>query len=135
MSTDCLMPIVSSPKTRPDGTAFTINDKEYWELIGNGGIRRHQHFAFPAMRYRAVDDGTGRAQILDRIVGNEREDDDAKRAGWYPTPADAKDAFEGSARAIAQAAAEAQAAATRMSEKAQAERARRSASTDKHLTE
>jgi hypothetical protein len=135
MSTDCLMPMVTSPKTRPDGTAYTVNDKEYWDLQANGGIRRHQHFAYPAMRYRAVDDGTGRAKVMDRIVGSEREDSEAKSEGWYGSPVDAKDAYEGSQAAIAQGAAEVAAAAAKMTDKAQREYRKRSAESPEHVTE
>jgi len=70
-----------------------------------------------------------------RVVGNGDERDAAVRNGWRSSPKDAIEAYEAEQQAIGLAAAEANYAATRMSEKAQKERAKREALTDKHLPE
>jgi hypothetical protein len=130
-----LMPMVTNPRTKPDGSAYTKDDKEFWELERNGGVRRHEHRAYPAMLYQAYTSDNGKVLTRDRIVATEREADAAKAEGWYAHPTDAIDAHEGSARAVARAAAEVAHAVQSMSEPARKDYKKRSAETDTHVTE
>jgi hypothetical protein len=114
-----------------------------------GGMNCNGFEPFPQMVYRAVKLESGKVVCMDadprtgeyfpgqqfRIVESAEQLGVAKGQGWCDTPAAAKVAFEREEQAAAQAAAEANHAALRMTPKAQAERTRRDASTDKHVTE
>jgi len=83
----------------------------------------------------AVQQADAFTRACQRLVRNGDERDAAVRNGWCETPAAALAAYEAEQQAIGLAAAEANYAATRMSEKAQKERKQREAATDKHLPE
>lgn len=134
-TTTTLMPVVSGARTKPDGSPFTPDDKEYWELERNGGIRRYQFIPYPTTVYRADTGPTGRVVLTSRIVQSEREHAEATAQGWYSHPDAAKDAHEASQQAIARAAAEAAHAAERLPEPAKREYKRRSAESPDHFTE
>ena len=164
---DCLMPIVDRPKTKDGsrtGEPFTVNDPEYWKLEQDGGIRRHQHFAYPKMLYKAARKANGKVACMDtppspykfkephefefavkqadaftascqRIVATEAEARRAFEEGWRESPVEAIAHFEGLENDIAKAAAEAAYAASKMSSRAQAEYAAESASNPEHVTD
>ncbi len=99
---------------------------------------------YPAMMYLAREKN-GKAVIGDpqdeqfsatcqRKVGDVEEREKARREGWRDNPKEALDHYEALQVAIATAAAEAAYAAKRMTPKAQAERAKLDAATDKHIT-
>jgi hypothetical protein len=101
---------------------------------------------FPRMVYKAyardngkvlcgdpADEGFTRA--CQRTVQSEDELRQARTQGWAVSPEDALEQYEAGQRTIAEAAAEANHAAQRMTPKAQDERKKRDAATDKHVPE
>lgn len=135
MSTAKRLPTVPRPRTKPDGAPFTEDDKEFWETEANGGVLRYEPVAFPTTLFRAEHDEQGRVVVRDRVVVSERAADEARAEGWYGHPDEARDALDGVHRDIARAAAEAAAAAERMSDSARRDYKKRSAATDEHVTE
>ena len=141
MGADCLMPIQTDPrgqpiKTRSDGTPYTIDDKEYWELSQNGGIRRYQHFEYPKTLYRGIrDTETKQVTYETMIAGTPREHEAFEPQGWVTHPAEAIEQFEVRRQAESKAAAEAAYAVQRMSEKARSEYATASATEPEHVTD
>lgn len=129
------LPTVSRPRTKADGSPYTQDDKEYWETEANGGVLKYEHVPFPTTLFRAETDDAGRIVVRDRIVSSERECDEALAEGWTRHPDEAKDAHDAFHRDIARAAAEAAAAAERMSESARRDYKKRSAATEEHVTE
>jgi len=90
---------------------------------------------FPAMLYRGVLQSNGATAVEERIVQSEADQLIAMGAGWTQSPVTAKARLEASENDISQAAAEAAAAAVKMSGKAQRERAARDADTHRQLTD
>ena len=128
-------PVAARPRTKPDGSPYTVDDKEYWLLEKDGGIRRHQHFDFPAMRYRGMRGENGKVVAEQRIVQTEREDEAAQAEGWCLGPDLAIEAFDAMARDVSRAAAETAYAATKLTDKAQREYQKRSAASADHITQ
>lgn len=137
MGADCLLPVVDRPRTRPDGTPFTIDDKEYWLRERDGGIRRNESVAmpYPKMLYRGLRGENGKPTVERLIVQSSREHEDKAVVGWCDHASDALAAFERSAEAVEQAAAETAYAVQRMSERARAEYQRESAANPEHVTD
>lgn len=136
MPTGQMLPTVPHPRTRPGGEAYTENDKEFHLLERDGGIRQYVKLEYPAMRYRGMSDpDTGKAVCEQRIVGSEREDDDARPAGWCASPVEALAAFEQGARDVAESAARAAHQAQRMTEPAKREYFKKSRESEDHVTE
>lgn len=153
------MPIVRTGETEYD------KEMAKWDAPRReGGMRPDGYEPFPKMLYFARELKNGKAAVADvpgprgwysddntylsaeleaqrftsscqRVVRNSDELERAYREGWRETPADALAHYEALQREIATAAAEANFAATRMSDKAQAERRRRESATDKHVPE
>ena len=90
---------------------------------------------FPAMLYRGRLETDGKITVETQIVQSESEQLLAFGAGWMNGPDLAKARVEASENDISQAAAEAAAAAVKMSGKAQRERAARDADTHRQLTD
>jgi hypothetical protein len=135
MGVDCLMPIASRPRTRPDGSPFTIDDREYWHLERDGGIRQASRAQFPKMVYRGRrDPETGKSSYESMVVQSEAE---WAREGhaWKAHPQEAIDHYDGLQHDISKAAAEANYAALRMSPKAQAELAQANADSPEFVTD
>ena len=128
-------PTVSVPRTRPSGEAYTVDDREYWLLEGDGGIRRRQHFPYPSFRYRGVMGEGGKPTTESKLVRSDAESAAAAGSGWHDTPALALEAYEQGQRDVARAAAEAAHTAERMPEPAKREYRRRSAESSKHVTD
>lgn len=84
---------------------------------------------------RAVNAAEAFNRSCMRTVHSEGEERQAANEGWRKSPKDAIDHLEACEKAIADAAAEAAAAATRMTPKAQAERKAREAATADHVTQ
>lgn len=137
MGADCLLPMVDRPRTRPDGSPFTIDDKEYWLRERDGGIRRNEpfHLPYPKMLYRGFRNDTGKPDVERLIVGSAREHEQMAATGWVEHATDARKAFERSAEDVEQAAAEVAYAVQRMSERARAEYAEASAADPNHVTD
>jgi hypothetical protein len=134
MGADCLMPIANRPRTRPDGSPFTIDDREYWHLERDGGIRQTSRAEYPRMVYRGRRDETGKTSFEDRIVKSPAEWE-AEGPAWKAHPQEAMDYYEGLQNDISKAAAEANYAAVRMSSKAQAELAQANAESPEFVTD
>ena len=83
-TTDCVMPLAVT-RLKADGQPFGKDDKEYWELERNGGIRRYQFFAYPKTVFQAVKSETGRTEIVTKVVASEREHNDCD-ACWKTSP-------------------------------------------------
>ena len=137
MGSDCLMPMADRPRTRPDGTAFTIDDKEYWLREKDGGIRRNDvaPMPYPKMLYRGLRGENGKPAYETRIVDSARQHEAEAAMGWVDHPAEAIEGFERHQEAIARAAAEAAYASQRMSETARAEYAQASIDDPEHVTD
>ncbi len=76
-----------------------------------------------------------RQKATQRVVQSDSERAQAEAVGWRASAAEAMAYQESLQQAMAQAAAEANFAAGKMSSKAQADRRQREAASDKHLTE
>lgn len=164
MGADCVMPMASRPKKRSDGTPFTIDDKEYWALERDGGIRQPSTADYPRMLYRALRNSKGQVRCMElpptrygfatdldyelavkaseqftqscqRIVSGPREFNEALDEGWCESPTDTDAVFERGVSDVARAAAEAAHAVQRMSSTAQAEYAHESATNPEHVTD
>ena len=137
MGQDCLMPMVARPRTKPDGSAFTIDDREYWHRERDGGIRRNEvtHMAYPKMLYRGRRGAQGTAEYETKIVDTSAEHKEAEPFGWVDHPETALKSAEQQREAVAEAAAEAAAAAQTMSAKAKAEYDEESAENPEHVTD
>ena len=135
MGADCLIPMVDRPRTRPDGTPYTIDDKEYWLREKDGGIRRNDltYMPYPAMLYRGFLNEKGKIDVERKIVQNKAEHDEA--VGWSEHAADAKAVFERGQELTENAAAEVAYAVQRMSERAKAEYAKASTDSPEHVTD
>jgi hypothetical protein len=137
-----LMPMVSNPPTRPNGEPFTENDREYWERHdahlerGMRGIRQHVYQPYPRMLFKALNGRMDRESFERVVVGSEREQRDLQERdpAFKESRREASAFYEGLQQDIARAAAETAAAASKMSEKAQAEYRQRSAASSKHVT-
>tara|TARA_R110000868_G_scaffold384852_1_gene652493 strand:+ start:191 stop:541 length:351 start_codon:yes stop_codon:yes gene_type:complete len=90
---------------------------------------------FPAMLYRGHLQSNGTTEVHERIVQSESDQLLAMGEGWTTSPVTAKARVEARENEISQAAAEAAAAAVKMSGKAQRERAVRDADTHRQLTD
>lgn len=90
---------------------------------------------FPAMLYRGHLQSNGTTEVHERIVQSESDQLLAMGEGWTTSPVIAKARVEARENDISQAAAEAAAAAVKMSGKAQRERAVRDADTHRQLTD
>jgi hypothetical protein len=147
------MPLAPSAKRKNDGSPYTPEDAEtytthvagfaqqvqrvpFFELEQNGGVRRYEARYFPMTVFQAHTDGTqGKVTVRDTIAKNEQHLEELVAQGWHKHPDAAKDAYEGSQRAIAQAAAEVAYAAQSMTEPARREYRKRSADSPTHITE
>jgi hypothetical protein len=85
--------------------------------------------------FQAVAASDALTQANQRTVHSETEYEQARREGWREDPKAALAHYEQLQQEIATAAAEAAHAAQRMTSKAQEERKKRDASTDKHVTD
>jgi hypothetical protein len=134
-----LMPMVSDPKKKADGSAYGPDDREFYHLAGaDGGVRRYRYEPYPKALYRATrSTETGKVDVAMTIAQSERHADELLPQGWVMGgPDKAKDAFELIEQAQGQAAAElAHSVLTRGSEKAKRDYTKKSAETDTHLTE
>lgn len=83
--------------------------------------------------HRAVNAADAFTRQCQRTVYSEGEERQAANEGWRTSPKDALDFLEACEKAIGDAAAEAAAAAVRMTPKAQAERKGREAATADHV--
>lgn len=90
---------------------------------------------YPRMLYRGLLKSNGSTQVDQRIVASAGEQREAEADRWVESPSGATEQVETVQQEISQAAAEANAAATKMSWKAQRERKAREDATDKHLPE
>lgn len=90
---------------------------------------------YPKMLYRGLLKSNGSTQVDERIVGSEGEQREAEAERWVESPSGATKQVEAVQQEIAQAAAEANAAVTKMSWKAQRERKTREDATAKHVPE
>ena len=131
-----LLPIVDRPKTRPDGSPFTADDKEFWELANHpqGGIRRYVYQEYPRMLYRGVKNDAGKVVLTQCTVGRARDEGELDPS-WKREQQAALDHVEGLGRDIARAAAEAAFKAESMTDKAKREYKQRSANSPTHVTE
>lgn len=134
-----LMPMVSDPKKKADGSAYGPDDREFYHLAGaDGGVRRYRYEPYPKALYRATRSAeTGKVEVASLIAQSERHADELLPQGWViGGPDKAKEAFELIEQEQGQAAAElAHSVLTRGSAKAKADYTRKSASTDTHVTE
>lgn len=134
-----LMPMVSDPKKKSDGSDYGPDDREFYHLAGaDGGVRRYVYTPYPKTLYRATrNPETGKVDVASEIAQSERHANELLPKGWVMGgPDKAKDAFELIEQAQGQAAAElAHSVLTRGSEKAKREYTKRSADTDTHITE
>jgi hypothetical protein len=94
----------------------------------------HMYLTMPEF-LRAEAIATAFTQKCQMTVRSAHEEDKAKADGWRRTPGEALAHFEALQQEIAQAAAEAQFAAKRMSDKARAEFAEADASTSDHVVD
>jgi hypothetical protein len=133
------------PLVRTGETAWEKEEQRWNDPKRIGGMNADGFEPFPKMLYKAAL-LNGKAVLTDpfnegfaarcqRIVHSEDEERAAKAQGWVEGPNAALEAFEAEQRKIADAAAEANWQAKRMSPKAQAERASREAATDQHVPE
>ena len=90
---------------------------------------------FPRMLYKGTLKSNGSTQVDERIVGSEGEEREAMSEGWSGSTTGATARVEAVQQDIAQAAAEANASATKLSWKAQRERKGREAATASHVPE
>ncbi len=128
-------------------------DSELAKELAKWDQPNYRHVPFPKMVYKAWPRENGRVECGDpgvavgdavaeaftrrcqRTVRDESEQRIAQGQGWYDTPTAAIAGYEAEQRAVATAAAEANFAVTKMSPKAQAERTKREAATDKQVPE
>ena len=137
MGADCLMPQVARPRTKSDGSLFTIDDREYWHRERDGGIRRNEviHMDYPKMLYRGRPREKDYGEPDTLIVESGREEQEAAKLGWVDHPAKALVAADKEQDAVAKAAAEAAHSAQKLSPKAKAEYDEESASNPEHVTD
>ncbi len=126
-----------------------IETKRWDTPKSQGGMKPDGYEPWPVMLYRCRRLSNGNVVCLEEdpvslqpytgttlIVGDERERDRALAQGWRQTPPEAYAYLDRWEQEVATAAAEANAAALRMSEKAQTERkAREKAAAPHHVTE
>jgi hypothetical protein len=133
------------PLVRTGETAWEKEEQRWNDPKRLGGMNADGYEPYPRMLYKATL-LNGRAVVSDpdneafaarcqKIVFSEEEERLAQGQGWCAGPREALEAFEAEQRKVADAAAEANWQAKRMSPKAQAERAAREAATDQHLPE
>jgi len=91
--------------------------------------------AFPAMVYRGTLLPDGKVNVAQLIVHTEPDKRIAVGQGWCEGPDVAQQRVRSDEDTVSEAAAESAAAATKMSKKAQRERAARDASTHRQLTD
>ena len=137
MGPDCQLPIARRPngeivRKRSDGSDFTVDDREYWLLERDGGIRRAEHFAFPKMVYRGIQGPTGKAVYEERIVGSQGEWD-REGASWKASPTEALEDYERRQEGVEHESAEVAYAVSKMSERAREEYATASAADPNHV--
>jgi hypothetical protein len=139
-----VMPIETNAPTRPNGESYGVDDRQFWELrsthipdTNSTGIRRHVHYEFPKMIYRATDERKHFDSYERKIVGSEQEMVAAlaDNPGWQLSKTKAHAWLEQSRNDVARAAAETASAAERMSEPAKRAYHRKSAETSSHVTE
>ena len=137
MGADCVMPLVARPRTKSDGSPFTMDDREYWHRERDGGIRRNEvtHMEYPKMLYRGRRPQADHGEPDTLIVESGREEQEAEKLGWVDHPAKALVAADKAEDAVAQAAAEAAKSAQKMSAKAKAEYDEESAANPEHVTD
>lgn len=110
---------------RGEVVELSVHDARYWE-------GPYHYEPFPKALYRITQPGQTEAEH--RVVKSEREMT-ALGSGWFESPEDAKVHFEKLEADMARAAAESNAADTRLSAKAQAERLAHDRSTDEMVTD
>jgi hypothetical protein len=132
-----LMPLAPESRhtVKSDGRPYTENDKQFFELTSNGGIRRFVHMEYPKMLYRASRGDGGIVRVESVVAQGEADEPILRGQGWTDHPTAAKDRLEGLEQDVARAAAERAASDATMGERARAEAQAATEASDVHLGE